>query len=206
MCILAAVIGRLGGEAGRESAEEARADQETVQRMARHDADALVHLYDRHARAIYSFALHIVREQAEAEDVVQEVLSQAWRQAARYDSKRGSVAAWLLTMTRSRAIDRLRNERARPDSEQADDGQLRGLVDPAEPQDRRLSTRDQMIRLRSAMARLPVMQRVVIELAYFGGLSQSEIAERLDEPIGTVKTRVRLGLLKLREAMAESGI
>ena len=172
--------------------------------MARLDPDGLTELYDRYSRAIYSFALHIVGEQAEAEDVVQDVFSQAWAQAPRYESSRGAVAAWLLTMTRSRAIDRLRSRRARPDSVPADESQLRGLVDPAEPHDLGLFTREQVKRVRSAMSRLPVMQRVVIDMAYFEGLSQSEIAERLGEPLGTVKTRARLGLLKLREALTES--
>jgi len=208
MWVLWAVIGRVGsgqpGEAGRGSAEDARVDQDAVRRMARHDPDALADLYVRYARAIYSFALHIVGEQAEAEDVVQEVFSQAWAQAPRYEATRGAVVAWLLRMTRSRSIDRVRARRARPDSENADESQLRDLVDPAEPPDLGLLTRDQITRLRGAMARLPVMQRVVIEMAYFEGLTQTEIAARLAEPLGTVKTRVRLGLLKLREAMTES--
>ena len=205
MLVLWAVTGRVGrGEAARGSAEEAHVDQEAVGRMARLDPDGLTELYDRYSRAIYSFALHIVGEQAEAEDVVQDVFSQAWAQAPRYESSRGAVAAWLLTMTRSRAIDRLRTRRARPDSVPADESQLRGFVDPAEPHDLGLFTREQVHRVRSAMSRLPVMQRVVIEMAYFEGLSQSEIAERLEEPLGTVKTRARLGLLKLREALTES--
>ena len=208
MWVLWAVIGRVGsgepGEAARGSAEDARVDQDAVRRMARHDPDALADLYDRYARAIYSFALRIVGEQAEAEDVVQEVFSQAWAQAPRYEATRGAVAAWLLSMTRSRSIDRLRARRARPDSGNADERQIRDLVDPAEPPDLGLLTREQITRLRGAMARLPVMQRVVIEMAYFEGLTQTEISARLAEPLGTVKTRVRLGLLKLREAMTES--
>lgn len=205
MWVFWAVISRAGsGEASRGWAEDVRVDQETVRRMVRHDPDALAELYDRHARAIYSLALHIVGEQGEAEDVVQEVFSQAWAQAPRYEARRGAVAAWLLTMTRSRAIDRVRARRSRPDAEPADERQLRDLIDPAALQDLSLLTRDQISRLRSAMARLPVMQRVVIEMAYFEGLTQREIAERLDEPLGTVKTRVRLGLLKLREALTES--
>lgn len=172
--------------------------------MAGSDANALGELYDRYSRAIYSLALHIVGEQAEAEDIVQEVFSQAWAQAPRHEATREAAAAWLLTMTRSRAIDRLRARRARPDSEAADEHQLRGVVDPTEPQDLGMQTREQVSRLRTAMARLSVMQRVVIEMAYFEGLTQSEIAERLDEPLGTVKTRVRLGLFKLREELTES--
>jgi RNA polymerase sigma-70 factor (ECF subfamily) len=172
--------------------------------MAGHDADALAEIYDRHARAVYSLALRIVGEQAEAEDVVQDVFSQAWGQASRYTPDRGPVVAWLLTMTRSRAIDRIRARRARPDAEAADETQLSGLTDSAQLQDLRLLTSEQVGQLRGALARLPALQRVAIEMAYFEGLTQSEIAARLDEPLGTVKTRVRLALLKLREALTES--
>jgi RNA polymerase sigma-70 factor (ECF subfamily) len=114
------------------------------------------------------------------------------------------VVAWLLTMTRSRAIDRVRARRARPDGEIADALQLSGLTDSAQLQDLTLLTREQVGFLRGALERLPALQRIAIEMAYFEGLTQSEIAARLDEPLGTVKTRVRLALLKLREALTES--
>src|SRR6185295_9555626 len=96
-------------------AEDRLADQAALSRMARGDHGALAELYDRHARPIFSLALRILQERPEAEDVVQEVFAQAWAQAVRYDTTRGAVAAWLLNMTRSRAIDRLRAKRARPD-------------------------------------------------------------------------------------------
>ncbi|HSL70445.1 MAG TPA: sigma-70 family RNA polymerase sigma factor, partial [Longimicrobiales bacterium] len=105
---------------------------------------------------------------------------------------------------RSRAIDRIRARRARPDAEAADEAQLSGLTDSAQLQDLRLLTSEQVGQLRGALARLPALQRVAIEMAYFEGLTQSEIAARLDEPLGTIKTRVRLALLKLREALTES--
>jgi RNA polymerase sigma-70 factor (ECF subfamily) len=205
MWVLGAVIDNAGRvERDRSSADALRIDQEAVRRMAQRDPDGLAQLYDHYSRAVYSFALHIVGEQAEAEDVVQEVFAQAWAQAPRYESSRGAVPAWLLTMTRSRAIDRLRTRRARPDSGSADEGQLQRLVDPGAPQDVGLFTRDQITRVRSAISRLPTMQRVVIEMAYLEGLSQRDIAERLDVPLGTIKTRARLALLKLREALTES--
>ena len=191
-------------DSSREWAEDPRVDRDAVGRMAGRDPDALAELYDRYARLIYSFALQIVGDQRDAEDVVQDVFSQAWAQAARYEVNRGAVAAWLLSITRSRAIDRLRARRARPDSEPSDERQLRDLVDPAEPHDLDVLTREQIARLREALAALPVLQRVVVEMAYFEGLTQSEIAARLEEPLGTVKTRVRLALLKLREAMTGS--
>jgi RNA polymerase sigma-70 factor (ECF subfamily) len=172
--------------------------------MAGKDADALAEIYDRHSRAVYSLALRIVGEQADAEDVVQEVFSQAWGQASKYSPDRGPVVAWLLTMTRSRAIDRVRARRARPDGEAADPLQLSALTDAGQLQDLTLLTREQVGLLRGALERLPALQRVAIELAYFEGLTQTEIATRLDEPLGTVKTRVRLGLLKLREALTGS--
>ena len=205
MWALGAVFTGTGApEPARGLAEDALADQGAVRRMAGHDPDALAELYDRYARLIYSLGLHILSDQAEAEDVVQDVFSQAWQQASRYEASRGTVAAWLLTMTRSRAIDRLRARRSRPDSEPANENQLRDLIDPGEPHDLLVLTREQIRRLRDAMARLPVLQRLAVEMAYFEGLSQSEIATRLDEPLGTVKTRVRLALVKLREAMTGS--
>ena len=111
--LLWAVLDR-AGQAGR-GADDRRADQSAVERIAAGDHDALAELYDRHARPIYSLALRILRNQADAEDIVQEVVSQAWRQASHYDATRGNVAAWLLTLARSRAINRLRARRARPD-------------------------------------------------------------------------------------------
>jgi RNA polymerase sigma-70 factor (ECF subfamily) len=204
MWVLFAVVGRIGGEARRGRVEDPRGDQDAVRRMAGRDADALAEIYDRHARAVYSLALRIVGEQAEAEDVVQEVFSQAWGQASKYVPDRGPVVAWLLTMARSRAIDRVRARRARPDAEGADPVQLAALTDSAQLQDLTLLTREQVGLLRTAMSQLPALQRVAIELAYFEGLTQTEIATRLDEPLGTVKTRVRLALLKLREALTES--
>jgi RNA polymerase sigma-70 factor, ECF subfamily len=203
MWVFLAAISRIG-EVKRGRAEDVRGDQEAVKRLAGRDADALAEIYDRHSRAVYSLALRIVGEQAEAEDVVQEVFSQAWGQASKYTPDRGPVVAWLLTMTRSRAIDRVRARRARPDGETADALQLSGLTDPAQLQDLTLLTREQVGFLRGALERLPALQRIAIEMAYFEGLTQSEIAARLDEPLGTVKTRVRLALLKLREALTES--
>ncbi len=187
---------------GREQHE----DVARVAGAARGNGSALAALYDRHARAVYSLALRVVADEADAEEVVQEVFDQAWRQASRYDPARGTVVAWLLNMARTRAIDRLRARRARPDragleSEQAWSELPASSADPLDA----LDTARDAARVRQALQRLPLIQRVAIELAYFEGLTQTEIAARLEEPLGTVKTRIRVALLKLRDALSGSG-
>jgi RNA polymerase sigma-70 factor, ECF subfamily len=169
--------------------------------MAQGDSEAIAELYDRHARPIYSLALRILRDARDAEDVVQDVFSQAWRQASRYCASQGAVGAWLLMLTRARAIDRLRARRARPDTA-SDDRATADLVDAAPPADRQLLSAEQITRVRAAVDDLPVLQRVAIELAYFEGLTHVEIAAHMEQPLGTVKTRIRLALTKLRDALA----
>ncbi len=183
------------------SPETASADRAAIDRMAKGDHDAVAEIYDRHGRLVYSLALRIVRDQSDAEDVVQEVFSQAWRLAKRYDASRGSVLGWLLTLTRSRSIDRLRGRKARPEPA-GDDGQLEGLADSQIPQDEQLAWAGQAAQIRSALDELSTVQRVAIELAFYEGLTHAEIAERLELPLGTVKTRIRQGLLTLRDRLA----
>jgi len=158
-------------------------------------------LYDRHARPIYSLALRILGDATEAEDIVQEVFSQAWRQAARYSASRGAVAAWLMTLARSRAIDRLRAKRARP-GDVSDERVAGQLVDAGPPADSLVLSSEQVARVRAALDELPLLQRAAIELAYYEGLTHAEIADRLEQPLGTVKTRIRLAMLKLRDVLA----
>jgi RNA polymerase sigma-70 factor (ECF subfamily) len=180
-------------------------DAAIVARVASGDAAALGSLYDAHARSVYSLALRILGNESDAEDLVQEVFAEAWRRSRSYDASRGPVIAWLVTMTRSRAIDRVRARRARPDLRDADDARdVRDFPSTqAGPADQVLADEDAR-RVRTALAALPLLQRLAIELAYYEGLTQSEIADRLEEPLGTVKTRIRLGLIKLREALAEA--
>jgi RNA polymerase sigma-70 factor (ECF subfamily) len=167
-----------------------------VERIAAGEMDAAAELYDRYAAQVYALARRIVRNDGDAEDVVQEVFSQAWRTADRYDSRRGSVIGWLLTITRTRAIDKIRARQARPDTEGQVLPEALAAADPPQPDV--LVAAEQASRVRAALLELPAPQRTALELAYYEGLTQSEIADRLSEPLGTVKTRMRTALSTLR--------
>lgn len=181
------------------------ADAELVSRAARGDERAIGLLYDRYGGVLYAVAYRIARQRADAEEVVLEAFAQAWREAARFEAGRGSVAGWLTMIARSRALDlvRARSRRDRmtasaaADRPNASPGMSEFRPDPAKALDH--DERRQQVQ--QALATLSPPQRQAIELAYFEGLSQSEIAERLAEPLGTVKTRVRLGMQKLRECL-----
>ena len=170
-----------------------------IRRMAEGDRDACKEFYDRYARQVYPFIVRIVRDPADAADVLQEVFWEAWQSAASYDPGRGSPEAWLFTRARTRAIDRVRAVRRRgetfvaPVDERVAAAPETGRDPAAEAEDRSLVV--------GALAQLPDSQREVVELAYYGGLTQTEIAERLKQPLGTVKTRIRLGLERLREVL-----
>lgn len=179
------------------------ADYTALEQMARGDPEGLAELYDRHGRLVYSLALRILRDQGDAEDAVQEVFAQAWRQASRYQASRGNVVAWLMNLTRSRAIDRLRSRRSRPDT-LADEFAVIALPDLAQPIDEQLALSGRADQIRAAVEELSLMQRVAIELAFYEGLTHAEIADRLELPLGTVKTRIRQGLLKLKDRLAGS--
>lgn len=184
-----------------DDAAGAAADLDAMARMARGDQAALAHLYDRHATAVYSLALRVVRRQEDAEDVTQQVFTQAWRSSARYDQSRGVVAAWLLMMARSRAIDCLRRRNPARDGI-SDDERLAAIPDPGPSVEYVVATNEQVERVRTAIDALPAEQRLAVELAYYDGLTQSEIAARTATPLGTVKTRVRSALQTLRTAVA----
>jgi RNA polymerase sigma-70 factor (ECF subfamily) len=198
--LFAAVVGFPG-----RSSESQAEDERSLQRVAAGDAGGLGALYDRHGRAVYSLALRILGDEGDAEEVAQDVFAQAWRRAGQYDQSRGTVAAWLLVMARTRAIDRFRARRVRPEGRVQDDADLTLQQLPATSPDAasEMMAAERGLRVRRALEDLPFLQRVAIELAYFEGLSQREIAERLEQPLGTVKTRMRLGLLKLRDALVE---
>jgi RNA polymerase sigma-70 factor (ECF subfamily) len=175
-------------------------DRRTWERVAAGDATALAETYDRYADLLYSLALRIVGSASDAEEVLQDSWLQAWRTARSYDPSRGAVGAWLVTIARSRALDRLRSLGSRRRAEGAASVEAASeppspASDPASAHARRLLRKD----VAAAVTSLAPQQRQVVELAYFEGLSQSEIATRLDAPLGTVKSWTRQALLKLRE-------
>lgn len=176
-------------------------DRAVMLRVEAREADALGELYDRLGGRLLGLARRIVGGGGEAEEVVQEVFLHAWRAASSFDPTRGTVLTWLLIATRSRAIDRLRSRRSasRPETRSLDElGEGPAAGDDVEANS---SVRQWATLCRSAIRQLPEDQRRALELAYFEGLTQEEIAARTASPLGTVKTRVRLGLMKLREHM-----
>ena len=187
----------------RPAAESQVEDERCLKRLASGDESGAADLYDRHARLLYSLILRILGDQTDAEDTLQEVFAQAFRTAARYDRSRGTVAAWLLTMARSRAFDRLRARRSRFENRSGGAAALDDM--PAvQPDAASVMLDEEQTRIvRRALGDLPLLQRIAIELAYYEGLSHSEIAERLEQPLGTVKPRIRHGLMKLRDVLTE---
>ena len=178
-------------------AGESRDDPiELIERVSAGDREAFGRLYDRYAPLVFAFALRVLGRRPEAEDLLQEVFLQAWRQAGTYRQERGTPEAWLSTITRSRAIDRLRAIRRREKS--FIPMQDAPSVDPPGRVEASGSESDARLTVAGPLAELPAAQRIVLELAYFEGLTQAEIATRLGEPLGTVKTRIRAGLDRLR--------
>jgi RNA polymerase sigma-70 factor, ECF subfamily len=180
-------------------------DDQLVQRMSQGDVDALNVLYDRYARAVFSFAVRIVRDGRIAEEVLQEAFMRSWQQSGRFELNRGNYASWLLSITHNLAIDEVRKSQRRPQKADMVDitDVLRSEVDTTVNIEEAAEATELRGVIRGAMGRLPDAQRQVIELAYFEGLSQREIAAFLNEPLGTIKTRMRLGMQKLKDVLSE---
>ena len=183
-------------------ARAAAADEALLRRVMAGDARALRQLYDRCAPVALAVAQRILRSREEAEDVLQETFLEAWRSAERFDARRGTAAAWLIAIARSRALDRIR---ARGSSERAAQALAREDAAPVPLPIEPAEARQDRERIQAALASLPPEQRTVLELAYFEGLTQSEIAARTGDALGTIKTRCRLALQKLAGALAEGG-
>jgi RNA polymerase sigma-70 factor (ECF subfamily) len=189
-----------------QSLSTSATDAELLKRLALGEERALGDLYDRHSATAFSLARAIVRDVADAEEVVAETFAQMWRTAASFDPGRGSVAAWVTTIVRTRALDLIRAQRRRARVLDdavltAEDDAIAGVPSGGDTPDRDVERAEARELVRRSLADLPTAQRRVLELAYFGGMSQSEIAEFLKEPLGTVKTRMRAGLEKLRNAL-----
>jgi RNA polymerase sigma-70 factor (ECF subfamily) len=176
------------------------ADEELMQLIYRGDAEAFEVIYDRHADAAFSLAYRICLQRQLAEDVIQEAFLSLWRSRARYERTRGSVRSWILGIVHNRSIDAVRRRRVRDRGETLDE-QLESRVAAPERTDVEFARREEAREVREALERLPAEQSRVIELAYFGGMTHVQIATLLDEPIGTVKGRMRLGLTKMRIAL-----
>jgi RNA polymerase sigma-70 factor (ECF subfamily) len=176
---------------------------ELFRRIADGDTAALGQLYDGEGGKLFALAFRILNDHKEAEDVVQEVFLQVWEKAATLDPRQGRPLAWLTTSTRNKAIDRLRSAQRRARLVQEAGAELAlDCADPQAPAQTVLLQGDEVELVRGALARLQGEQRQAIEMAFFGGLTQTEIAAALHEPLGTVKARIRRGMLKLREELA----
>ena len=186
----------------REKAERL-ADEELMPLVGRKDPEAFEVLYDRHGGAAYSLAYRIVGDRAAAEEVTQEAFISVWRSGARFDSTRGSVRSWLLSVVRNRAIDFLRSRAGKAPKLDFDDEAVLEQRQATELTEEEALRRETAAEVRGALGNLPGEQSKVIELAYFGGFSHSEISRILGLPMGTVKGRMRLGMEKIRGELAE---
>jgi RNA polymerase sigma-70 factor (ECF subfamily) len=188
--------------------QERADDLGLIKRVAAGDESAFSTLFDRWQPVVRAVADRILADADEADDVVEETFWQAWRSAANYDASRASVQTWLLTIARTRSLDRLRaHRRRREESADATDEDGSSLIstlaaDSGADSSAGAEHEEQSSLVRTALATLPAEQRTTLELAYFAGLSQSEIAEKMDAPLGTVKTRTRMALHRLRDALA----
>lgn len=181
-----------------------------VDRVAHGDENALGQLYDRFSQAVYSLCLRIVRDGGTAEELTQEVFVRLWRSAASFEPERGRVSAWLMRIAHNLALNELRRRQSRPIVAPEVEWEVASarLADTHEESDP-VATVDERERsevVHRALAQLPAAQRQAIELAFFGGLSQAEVATALDEPLGTIKSRIRSGMQRLRELLAAAGI
>ena len=168
-----------------------------IRQVANQDRDAFSQLYDRFSTLVFTLAMRMLKARSDAEDLLQEVFVQVWRQAQNYNAERGSPEAWIINIARSRAIDKIRSIRRMEKSFVLTDDPAR--AESSENVETAAASSEAKLAMNSALANLPEAQRKVLEMAYFDGLTQTEIAARLKEPLGTVKTRMRSGIQRLRE-------
>lgn len=195
------------GEMNQTNLTEA-SDADLIGRAANGDARALEVIYDRYSGVVFSFSLRLVGDRQLAEEVLQEVFFRAWQQGGNFSAQRGSLVTWLLSITHNMSIDEIRKRNRRPQKADSEEPELllAGLQASGQSVEDEVWIGSLRGTIGEALRELPASQREAIEMAYFQGLTQREIAEALGEPLGTIKTRMRLGLLKLREALGDSGM
>ena len=181
-----------------QNLDDTRTDIALLDRIVARDEQAVAELYDRHHRLLFGLILRILRDRSEAEEVLQEVFVLVWTRAETYNVALGSPAAWLVRIARNRAIDRLRANAVRLRAAES-----APLPEPSDSPEARAALSEQQRAVACALESLPQDQRVLIEQAYFLGLTQSELAERFKLPLGTVKTRIRTGMMALREQLSQ---
>jgi len=175
-----------------------------IRQVANQDRDAFSYLYDRFSSLVFTLAMRMLRARSDAEDLLQEVFVQVWRQAQSYSVQRGSPEAWIINIARSRAIDKIRSIRRMEKSFVLTDDPAR--AESSDNVESSAAESEARMAMNSALANLPDTQRKVLELAYFDGLTQTEIANRLAEPLGTVKTRMRSGIQRLRDMLGTQAV
>lgn len=195
------LLEKTSGDAERH--EQNEQDSLLLQRMARGDRQAFADLYDRFSRPLYATAVRILNDAKEAEDIVQDVFIALWQKSSDFESSRGTAFSWAVTLTRNRAIDRIRQRTRRSELLSQSAPEDLGYDEPAGGDSvAHLECGETATAVRAAVANLPAEQQLALQLAFFSGLTQQEIASRLREPLGTVKARIRRGLLKLRDTLA----
>jgi RNA polymerase sigma-70 factor (ECF subfamily) len=175
-----------------------------IRQVANQDRDAFSQLYDRFSTLVFTLAMRMLKARSDAEDLLQEVFVQVWRQAQSYSAERGSPEAWIVNIARSRAIDKIRSIRRMEKSFVLTEDPAR--AESTDNVESSAAESEVRMAINSALANLPEAQRKVLELAYFAGLTQTEIATRLAEPLGTVKTRMRSGIQRLREMLGTQAV
>jgi len=195
-CDLTTMVQRLVGTLNMHQKSNRRPDQELIEQVTRGDKSAFKEIYSRFSQVTYNLALRMLRDKEDAEEVVQEIFLQIWNKAYSYDPERGAVSTWVLNIARSRSIDKLRSVGYRNKNVEIDEEKANSNVDLS----RSIVDRDESKNvIKQALESLPEKQKIAIELVYFEGLTHIEAADKLNEPVGTIKTRIRLGVMKLKD-------
>lgn len=193
---LTTMVQRLVGTLNMDQKSNREIDQDLIEQVKKGDKTAFKQIYSRFSQVTYNLALRILKDKEDAEEVVQEIFLQIWNKAYSYDPSRGAVSTWVVNIARSRSIDKLRTVGYRNKNVEIDEQKVNSNVDLS----RTIEDRDESKQvIRKALNSLPEKQRAAIELVYFGGLTHIEAAEKLEEPVGTIKTRIRLGVMKLKD-------